>query len=1467
MRRLFVVIALLCVMLLMRRFVTQVDAPANVITLAAIGFVVLATFAVADMGTRWSLPRVTGFIVTGVALGPFAANILSVGVVQEMRMFNTLALGLIATTAGLELDLKALLPLFRTLGSTTAMKVVLGIPLVGLTLYGMSHVVDLGVFTFEQRAALAVVIGVLSIGTSPSISLAVLSETKAKGRLADLVLGAAVFKDLVVVVCLAIGLAIASTLLNPTAAVTSDALFHVTRELVGSVVAGGILGFVLIAYIRFIRAEMLLFVAAMILVVAELCRVFHLEVLLVFIFSGFVVRNFSHFEHELMKPLELVALPIFVVFFTIAGAGIDVEKTWAVLPAALAVCVVRAGVYWVSARFGNAVGKESPVICKNAWSAYLPQAGVTLGLVGLAAQKLPELSSQILTAGMAIVSLNLLVGPVTLRSALARAGEIPGGSPRTVASVPAPGQLPSNSFVPDLSIPHTLSPELSRFVDELKAFTVASLRSLQAALEPPPNTFDLNAEPSQEQCLAVVRSYRTTAEKWYDSWADHLSELPTSLERRRRADNMTARPSDGRLVRLKLGWHRFLARAFGRQPVEHVPVRLCARVSVELTVARIAAHGFERALERHFTSDRIPGAQVELPELWVNEIDSAMRAFAQLLGDAGGPRVAAKALRFSEVEPAIRTELAPLDEKREEHFALRTVALWGSVVAQHKVGELQASVAEALELHVFGPANEVALRAQTAVSRLVDEVSDVVRSAESNGVPQPASSALSDARQTLSETLGRGLRVSVVMRELGTALRAALEQLPTDLRCYQHPGSNERYGGVIRRLDLREAAETHLVKRLVPLFDQSMQSLSNSFVHLPRDVHAVLQPLVEQPQPASGAAKSWSTVNQARVAIVKLNALILALQEQVARETSQQRNAFIAGIASLERDLSTTQALGETTTHRLRQLLSRASRLFRPLLERQNRYAYATRSDARRIATALQQARGIGVPEAARSWFSQEPVRDGRIFSDQSNTIYRILEEESRWRNGERAAVLLRAEAGSGKTSLLNMCELELRGPQVIHLNAEGPEQMRSLTDALALSLGCAATERSIVRALERQNPTLLVDNLPVWLARAVDPLDELNRLLLLIARARGAFWLVALDPSTQGRLSPFVNVEAAFTTVVDIPQATLEDLQVMVASRAARVKRELSYKPTSIGRMLGRLGLRGDKWLYYLLLRRHSRGNPGRALALVLRSAQGNNDTLELDPGALGAVEHSLPSELTTSQLAALLSLVEFGATTLPNLTQLVGTDEERMELDLTFLQSAGVVRRDNTGAFALEDAARWPVIDELERLGALKLRGRQAQVTVRPRARTWALMGVLLACVLAIYVVARGSLALPWVNFVFIVGSLSALIAVAVKRRLFRHRFDHSSPAAGRPVAVRISHPNPRDVKDFVTRAAQVCPYRVPWTPVTVVVDGQELRVEIHTWHPRDLGEVEAFLNARLDAYQKREPRPESSMAPALA
>jgi Kef-type K+ transport system membrane component KefB len=290
-KKVLVIGALLAVMLLTAGLRADDRSAA---TLAAIGFIVLTAYTVAEIGKSLSLPQVTGYIVAGVVLGPSAARILSGDVVAEMRMFNTLALGLIATSAGLELDARQIARLGRTLLLTTGIKVVLGVPLVTLTMLAVEAALgSLAVGSHQELVAAAIVMGVLSVGTSPSVTLAVLSETRARGRLSELVLGAAVFKDLVVVIGLAIAVAVARSLIAPAAALDIGLLGAVARELGGSILAGAVVGGILIAYIHFVGAEMLLFVAAMILVVAEVSRALHLELLLVFITVGFTVRNFS----------------------------------------------------------------------------------------------------------------------------------------------------------------------------------------------------------------------------------------------------------------------------------------------------------------------------------------------------------------------------------------------------------------------------------------------------------------------------------------------------------------------------------------------------------------------------------------------------------------------------------------------------------------------------------------------------------------------------------------------------------------------------------------------------------------------------------------------------------------------------------------------------------------------------------------------------------------------------------------------------------------------------------------------------------------------------------------------------------------------------------------------------------------------------------------------------------------------
>ena len=416
MQKLIVLVILFSMSFAMQALGLLVDAQNSV--LLAIGFVILAAYTLSEVGSSLKLPRVTGYILTGLLLGPFLLNILSEGVVKEIEMFNTLAIGLIATTAGLELHFSSLKKVILPIFSTSATKILLLVALVTAAFFGIDQFMES--FAMESPlhlASLAFVFAALCLGTSPAISLAVISETKAKGRLSQLVLGSAIVKDVLVVLALAIAVSFAKSLTEGGGDAAAS-FIHLMQELGYSLLAGIILGGIFISYIRFIRQEMFLFVAVMILVTAEISQTLHLELLLVFIVAGIVVRNFSKAEEVLHEALEKVSLPVFVVFFTNVGAGLNLETTWKYLPIAGILFGTRAISFFIAGYLSGKWHNEKPRIQKNVWLGYLPQAGVTLGLIAIASKGLPEYAELIQNIGIGLVTLNLLVGPIGLRMAL-----------------------------------------------------------------------------------------------------------------------------------------------------------------------------------------------------------------------------------------------------------------------------------------------------------------------------------------------------------------------------------------------------------------------------------------------------------------------------------------------------------------------------------------------------------------------------------------------------------------------------------------------------------------------------------------------------------------------------------------------------------------------------------------------------------------------------------------------------------------------------------------------------------------------------------------------------------------------------------------------------------------------------------------------------------------------------------------
>lgn len=118
-----------------------------------------------------------------------------------------------------------------------------------------------------------------------------------------------------------------------------------------------------------------------------------------------------------------MALPIYVMFFSVAGAALDLEALRICWPIAVCIVFVRITAIFISSWLSGTLCRE-PVRQRNtAWMGYLTQAGVSIGLAQLIRNKYPEIGIYLTTVVLAVITINQIIGPITFKAVLNIVGE------------------------------------------------------------------------------------------------------------------------------------------------------------------------------------------------------------------------------------------------------------------------------------------------------------------------------------------------------------------------------------------------------------------------------------------------------------------------------------------------------------------------------------------------------------------------------------------------------------------------------------------------------------------------------------------------------------------------------------------------------------------------------------------------------------------------------------------------------------------------------------------------------------------------------------------------------------------------------------------------------------------------------------------------------------------------------------
>ena len=371
------------------------------------------------------MPRLVGYLLAGLALGPSVASIVPAGVLEDLGMMKRLAIGLIGLLAGAELRIADLRDRRRIITAILALQTVAVVVLVlGATLLLQSWIPFLAGLERQAVFFIALLFAVLLTVNSPMVTLALLTETKASGTLARTTLGVVLVADVLIILLFTGAFSLAQASLG-TAAGATEILVSLLRRVFGSILGGALVGGVLSLYLRFVKRELVLFAVVVVFATAAAAQALDFELLLSLLIAGFLVENVAPVRAEpLVDALHQMAVPVFVIFFALAGAELHIQQFLALWPVVLVVALIRIGGIYAAATGASRLAGAEPSVIRYGWTGLVSQAGVALGMATIVADRLPVVGIAMETLVIGVVAFNESLGPILFRWGLLRAGEV-----------------------------------------------------------------------------------------------------------------------------------------------------------------------------------------------------------------------------------------------------------------------------------------------------------------------------------------------------------------------------------------------------------------------------------------------------------------------------------------------------------------------------------------------------------------------------------------------------------------------------------------------------------------------------------------------------------------------------------------------------------------------------------------------------------------------------------------------------------------------------------------------------------------------------------------------------------------------------------------------------------------------------------------------------------------------------------
>lgn len=405
-----------------------------------VGIFAFISFAASQIGERFRqarLPLITGYLIAGIIAGPYLLDLITKETLTHLIWIDEVSLAFIAFAAGAELNITEMRGKVKSISWITA-GIVVATGIFGLLAFMFldEYIPFMADMSAMEKFAVALIMATILVARSPSSAIAIIQELRAKGPFTQISLGVTIISDVLVIFLFAFAASVADAIFEGSGI---DIVFAVLLlgELLLSLLAGYLIGQIL----RMIMAVKIpqIFKTALVLLTgygvymfsAWLRRFSHdqfgleilLEPLLISMIGSFVLINFTRHRNEFINLLHKTGPVIYIAFFTLTGASLELDTlvmTWGI---ALALFGARLLGILIGSLSGGAIAGDPVKHSSLYWMAFITQAGVGLGLAKDVAVEFPQLGTTFSTIAIAVIVLNQIIGPPFHKFATRRVGE------------------------------------------------------------------------------------------------------------------------------------------------------------------------------------------------------------------------------------------------------------------------------------------------------------------------------------------------------------------------------------------------------------------------------------------------------------------------------------------------------------------------------------------------------------------------------------------------------------------------------------------------------------------------------------------------------------------------------------------------------------------------------------------------------------------------------------------------------------------------------------------------------------------------------------------------------------------------------------------------------------------------------------------------------------------------------------